>query len=250
MVDYLYDGTFEGLLTCIYHNYYSEPAAGIYEKDRYQFSMLSRCCEICCDEKKAGRVYRAIREKISDDDLKRIYKIFASSSEKRENIILEYIKLGFIKGHSVSLMHGDPAVFAAQSAEQKVNAEIHRFKGLLRFSALANQVLYSRVEPDSDILEFLAPHFCSRFSGEAFMIHDVSRSKALISSSGCWYISDFFQKEVPLLAENEKDFRSLWKNYFDTAAISQRTNPRCQKRFMPVRYWKHLTEMQTGSGVL
>ena len=29
MQDYLYDGTFEGFLTCVYHHYYTEPAAGI-----------------------------------------------------------------------------------------------------------------------------------------------------------------------------------------------------------------------------
>ena len=31
MIDYLYDGTFEGLLTCIYENYYTEKASGIFQ---------------------------------------------------------------------------------------------------------------------------------------------------------------------------------------------------------------------------
>ena len=29
MTDYLYDGTFEGILTCIYHHYYTDKATGI-----------------------------------------------------------------------------------------------------------------------------------------------------------------------------------------------------------------------------
>ena len=36
MQDYLYDGTFEGFLTCVYHHYYTEPAAGICLKEEYQ----------------------------------------------------------------------------------------------------------------------------------------------------------------------------------------------------------------------
>ena len=40
MQDYLYDGTFEGFLTCVYHHYYTEPAAGICLKEEYQSSLL------------------------------------------------------------------------------------------------------------------------------------------------------------------------------------------------------------------
>ena len=45
------------------------------------------------------------------------------------------------------------------------------------------------------------------------------------------------------VSDEEKEYRRLWKNYFDNIAIRERTNPRCQRNFMPVRYWKHLTEM-------
>lgn len=40
MQDYLYDGTFEGFLTCVYHHYYTEQAAGICLKEEYQPSLL------------------------------------------------------------------------------------------------------------------------------------------------------------------------------------------------------------------
>jgi probable DNA metabolism protein len=42
----------------------------------------------------------------------------------------------------------------------------------------------------------------------------------------------------------EKEYQDLWKKYFETIAIKERTNPRCQKNFMPVRYWKNLTELR------
>ena len=60
MRDYLYDGTFEGLLTCIYHHYYTDKAAGIYPRGEYQPSLLHGSMEVETDEEKADRVYNAI----------------------------------------------------------------------------------------------------------------------------------------------------------------------------------------------
>ena len=45
MIDYLYDGTFEGLLTCIYENYYTEKASGIFREEAYQSNLLGGCIE-------------------------------------------------------------------------------------------------------------------------------------------------------------------------------------------------------------
>lgn len=244
MIDYLYDETFEGLLTCIYHHYYTEKASGIFPKTEYQSTMLGGFMEVETEEEKAVRVYDAIEKKISSYDLKRIYKVFMSDTERKECKILNYVRLGFVKGPSVRRLHGDPIVFPVQEAEQKVNSEVHRLYGLIRFSELEEKILYSPVEPDHDVLEFLADHFSDRFKNEPFIIHDVKRSKALIAYHGKWYISTFKKEEAMSLSSSEKDYRRLWKQYFETMAIKERINPRCQKNMMPVRYWKNLTEFQ------
>lgn len=244
MVDYLYDGTFEGLLTCVYHHYYSEKASGIFPAEEYQSTMLGGFREVETEEDKAVRVYEAIEQKISLYDLQRIYKVFRSSAEQKECRILNYIRLGFVKGPRISLLHGNPIVFPVQQAEQKVNNEVHRMKGLLRFSAVGEGVLYSGIEPDHDILEFLSDHFCDRFKNDPIIIHDLKRGKALFGYGGRWYISDFTEKDIPAFSEEERQYRRLWKQYFETIAIKERKNPGCQRNQMPVRYWKHLTEFQ------
>lgn len=243
MMDYLYDGSFEGFLTCIYWNYYGEPASGISRRQEYQASLLNGSREVVTEEDKADIVYKGIAEKISYYDLRRLYRAFRSSEDGKEMAILDYVRLGFKKGSRVSSLHGDPAVFRIQRIEGKVSSEIHRMKGLVRFSLLGNRVLYSPISPDHDILEFLAPHFSDRFAGEAFLIHDLGREKALVSAKGKWYISQLAEDQVPTPHEEEECYRRLWRDYFRTIAIKERTNPRCQKNFMPVRYWKHLTEM-------
>lgn len=244
MVDYLYDGTFEGLLTCIYHHYYTDKASGIFPASEYQSTMLGGYLEVETDMEKAMTVYSAIERKISIYDLQRIYKVFMSSAERKECRILNYVRLGFVKGSGVRLLHGDPIVFAAQEAEKKVNNEVHRLMGLIRFSQLEGGVLYSPVEPDHDLLEFLAEHFCDRFKQEPFIIHDVKRSKALAAYQGNWQIRGFTKDDLRPLSHEEADYRRLWKQYFQTMAIKERINPRCQKTMMPMRYWKNMTEFQ------
>lgn len=245
MMDYLYDGTFEGLLTCIHAHYYIAKATGIFTKDEYQPSFLNDSMLLETDETKANIVYEAIERKISSYDLKRIYKAYLSNDPEKEMKILRYVVLGFRKGSAVSLLHGNSVVFDIQAIEKKINVETERMLQFVRFSVMKNDVLYARIEPDHDVVALVADHFCDRYRNDPFIIHDVKRSKALIAFGGDWYISHFEEKDVPDVSANENEYRRLWKNYFDNIAIMQRKNTKCQRNFMPVRYYKNLTEITT-----
>ncbi|HIU25940.1 MAG TPA: TIGR03915 family putative DNA repair protein [Candidatus Copromorpha excrementigallinarum] len=248
MLDYLYDGTFEGLLTCVHHHYYTDRASGIFRGEYYQSNMLGGFMEVETDPHKAAVVYEAVERKISSYDLKRVYRAFLSEEDNKEMKILRYLVLGFREGGRISMLHGNPVVFDLQQAEYKVTREVDRMLGLLRFSAVKGGILYSAIEPDNDILELIAGHFCDRLKNDPFIVHDLKRKKALIAYRRQWYISAFEEKDTPEAAEDEIKYRRLWKSYFENIAIKERTNPRCQKNFMPVRYWKHLTEFTTEKG--
>lgn len=270
-INYLYDGTFEGFLTCVYLHYYEDRAAGIYPADRYQDTILYRSRQVRTDPEKAETVYTAIETKISGLALARIYNIFlADGMPDKDNIAFHYICLGFRIGGSLFSLHSDPVVYAAQQTERKVSGEAHRLMGLLRFSALSlgdsmenkgyaesgrdvskqekeqsrPEILYAKIEPDHNILELLGEHFSDRFKNEPFIIHDARRGKALYSRGGNWYIAPLDAAALPGFSPEEKEYRRLWKKYFDSIAIEERKNPKCQKRFMPARYWKNLTELQ------
>lgn len=249
-MDYLYDDTFEGLLTCIYSHYYMEKATGIYSAASYQPSMLQGSLTVETEELKASKVYEAIENKISSLDLKRVYRTYLSAVPEKENKILNYVRLGFKVGPKLGSLHSNPIVFEVQKAEKKVSAEVHRLLGLVRFDVWTHrmeseaEILYAKIEPDHDVSELLAPHFSDRFAYQPFIIHDLSRHKALIAKGGDWYISSFTEEDMGEFKRDEMDFPLLWRTYFDTIAIKERTNPKCQKRCMPARYWKNLTEFQ------
>lgn len=242
-MDYLYDGTFDGLLTCIHHHYYIGKATGIFLNDEYQPNFLNESMEVETDENKADIVYDAIERKISSYDLRRIYKAYLSVEPEKEMKILRYIVMGFKIGSKISMLHSDPIVFDIQTIEKKISNEKERMLQFVRFSVMKNDVLYARIEPDHDVIELTAHHFCDRYKNDPFIIHDVKRNKALIGYQRDWYITPFEESDVPELSADEKEYRRLWKNYFDNIAIKERLNPRCQRNFMPTRYWKNLTEM-------
>ena len=270
MRDYLYDGTFEGLLTCVYHNYYTDKAAGIYIGDEYQRDMLTGCMEVATEPDKAARVYDAIAEKISPYALRMVYKAYLSGILGKENIILNYILLGFKCGAAIGSMHGNSAVNELEAVVRKVSAEQERMLQFVRFrvvrcggvqetdasalsvaelhSAGRRDILYAEIEPDHDVLELVIHHFAERFRHDPLIIHDVGRSKAAVAYEGKWYVTDarliLSGEEALIDTEEEEDYRRLWRTYFDHIAIKERKNPKCQRNFMPERYWKHLTEQR------
>ena len=258
MRDYLYDGTFEGLLTCVYHHYYTDKAAGIYQQGEYQPSMLYTFMEVETEQDKADRVYEAIQSKISDYSLRLIYRAFLSGIAGKENVILNYVLLGFRVGPSVGSLHGRPEVNALEDIVRKVGNERERMLQFVRFKVMeaagtkegpgSPQILYAKIEPEHDVVALVAHHFAERFSHDPLIIHDIGRSKAVVAFEGDWYVADFDGTHLPdgsalIMSEDERAYQSLWRTYFDHIAIKERTNPRCQKNHMPVRYWKHLTEV-------
>ena len=258
-MNYIYDYTFEGFLSCVYHHWYTEKADGIFPEGIYQLDLCRYAMTIETDQEKAGRVLDAVTEKISKWDAQRVYQVFCSNDPEKEMNLLRYLEFGFKSGSKIRLLHGNPVVKAVEKAEQRVFLEVHRMCGLIRFSEVRNRsgnlILYSKIEPDNDILEFLAPHFTDRFKSEPIIIHDLGREKALFAFEKKWEIAALMRNatgsgnhnaaEPPLLESTESElcYSSLWKNYFEVMATRERINPKCQRQFMPARYWKHLTEV-------
>ena len=275
MIDYLYDGTFEGLLTCIYHHYYTDRAAGIFLREEYQPSLLNGFMEVETEEDKAARVYEAIEMKISGYALRTVYRAFLSDAPGRETAILQYVVLGFRTGPAIGSLHARPEVYAVEDLVRKVGNERERMLQFVRFEVMETsgsaaslspdaatgelaertntQILYAKIEPTCDVLALAAHHFAERFRHDPLIIHDVGRNKAVFAYEGDWYVTEFDGIHLPdgtaiLQSEDERSYQSLWRTYFDHIAIKERTNPRCQKNHMPLRYWKHLTEVNGLAG--
>lgn len=243
MLVYVYDGSFEGLLTGIYEAYYAGEFPERLESGlNLQQNILDRYIQIGTDPVKADKVYKSVREKISADALKHVYNVFLSEAADAGTLICNYLRFGWKVGSKVDLYLTDDRVFKVLDINRKVEFETHKMLGFVRFKLLEGGIYYAPVRPDNNIIELLAPHFAERLSDQNWIIHDVRRDAAALFNTKDWFISEFTLKDLPQASNEELEYQRLWKEFFNAIAITSRKNPRLQRQFMPRRYWEYLTE--------
>lgn len=256
---YIYDGSFEGLLTCIFEAYYRhENPAFITENKKNKLNKQNTLFELLekeddsfipvnieTDINKYNRVYNAIINKISTEALDTIYHVFLSELSGFEIWILDYIRFGFKIGFDINKYLQDSRVLKMIKTERKVVVEVSRMLGFIRFEKF-NDFYYSAYESDHNITSLITPHFTERFADQNFIIHDIKRELASIYNKKTWYITSLTQSNISSLINTQFNcpYEELWKNYFQNTSIKERENSKNQKRQMPKRYWKHLPEIQ------
>lgn len=246
MLTYLYDGSFEGLLTAIYEaRYRNENPAEIISKTKFTLNLFSSPVDIATDTLKAEKVLTAVQEKISRQALHHIYYVFLADTRESGMLVYNYLNLGWHKGETLDLYLSDNRVLRVHELARKVGIEKHRLLGLIRFRDVGNEIFYAPIQPDHNIVGLLAPHFVKRLACQRWIIHDITRSLAAVYNKEEWDIIDFsLPKSYPLAPDEEITYQTLWKSYFVNISITERTNLRLQKSFMPQRYWKWLVEKQ------
>ena len=243
MLVYIYDGSFEGLLTAIYEAYYSGRFPDRMEcGHNMQQNILDDYIHINTEPEKSDKVYKSIRERISGDALKHVYNVFLSEAADTGTLIYDYLRFGWKVGYKVDLYLTDDRVFKVHDISRRVEFETHKMLGFVRFKLLEGGIYYAPVRPDSNLVELLAPHFSERLSDQFWIIHDVRRDVAALFNKKEWVVTEFTLHELPAATSAEMDYQKLWKEFFNTIAIPSRNNTRLQRQFMPRRYWKYLTE--------
>lgn len=243
MIQYLYDNSFDGLLSVIYEVFHRHQLPDqISAEERFQPGLFSEPIFIATDLEKAEKVSLGICERISQDALRQVFYAYLSEIDQIEIAVIHYLKLGFQIGNRVDRLHSDPWVMKVQRACQKVGMEKHRMVGLLRFRHLQGDIYYAPMETDHNILCLLAPHFASRLADQNWIIHDLKRKMAAIYDRKEWVMTSIHSPELIQYSPEEQIYQTLWQRFFEQIAIEDRTNPQLQRRLMPARYWRHLVE--------
>jgi len=146
----------------------------------------------------------------------------------------------------ISLDRGDPDVLIVLKTAGKVQHEIHRLQGLLRFNPGKNGTYIARCSPDYFILPALAEHFTLRFGETSWAIIDEKRDLCLCRAKGGEALLVPYKEnsELTQIEKNNDSWESLWQLYHRTINNEGRKNPRLQRQFMPEKYRKYLPEME------
>lgn len=246
-VIYLYDGSFDGLMCCIFESYEkNEIPKDICVLDGLQTSFLPTK-EIQTEAEKAQRVIRSIPKKMGDSVLEFVRHSFLTCHPQKELYILLFLRKGYQFGPSVLNMLADETVHSLFKAVNHLKRESHSYMGFIRFSD-HGKILIAEIEPKNYVLPLLTKHFCERYPEECFLIHDKTHHMALVYQPGKWAVVPALGLNLPEPDEEEEVFRALWQHFYDAIAIEERHNPRCRMNHMPKRYWREMTEFQRAVG--
>jgi probable DNA metabolism protein len=249
-ITYVYDGTFKGLMSLLYDVYTgkAKPLQNIIktEEESMQESLFEEKASVTTDNAKEKEFCRIIKRKISGDCLDRIRMAFLTEKENIEMEIYRYLEFGFEKGKVVDKYLSDDRVVAIHSAAAKAGGEAHRLKGFIRFEEIGNGFLYGRVEPDYNIIHFLAGYFRKRLAAEKWVIHDAKRGIAVFYDKRKCELREIETSGMPPITPGEKQFKKMWQDYFETIAIRERLNPKLQRQFVPKKYRKNMVEFKKG----
>lgn len=253
MVQFIYDGSYMGLMTCVFEVFERKCLDGtIVSRDKTKGLVFTENIEVYSDEVKARRVLFGLKNKLSSDSLSNIYSCYLSELEGIENSILQFIKHVFSSTQNIESDFGNTAVLEITQTARKVGREKHRFEAFVRFESIGEKFFYAPIDPDYNVLPLIVPHFKRRYADQHWIIYDTKRKYGVhydketeqLTEAIIDFITDKedLSPTTILFDPDEKLYQGLWKNYFKSVNIPIRKNTKLHLQHVPKRYWKHLVE--------
>lgn len=240
---------FEDMMTCVYEAWASRLGHKNVKLKVEPIGNLELFCDyrhVDADPSRAESVITSIQSKISYQAYMMIYRVAMSDHHDKLDMIYRFVVAGFHYGAHVTDYFQELVVMRIFELSRKVSNEAHFFKEFVRFSNMDGDVLVSHIEPKSDVLTMIAPHFKDRLPSENWMIIDDTRYIAIVHPADEeYYLTTLSQKKFEKLSQESEDpFIDLWKGFFETIGIKERKNYRCQRNMLPLWYRKHMTEFK------
>ncbi|OGU16712.1 MAG: hypothetical protein A2076_06755 [Geobacteraceae bacterium GWC2_53_11] len=249
MAVYCYDGSFEGFLCAVADSLESGDRQHEFARDgdvQAAGLFAGEVREVVTVRESAVAFRKRFVDAVSQEAFATARYAFHSQKPGIELLVWRYLTLGLQTGRRLCLMLAEEPVHSVNRIARQVSHEAHKFKGFVRFREVEAGFLYAQIEPEADILPFIAPHFVGRVGDRPWMIHDLQRNQAALYDLTSWrLVRDVELTAEPALTATEHDYAALWQRYFQRHAIPERHNPKLQLKHVPLRYRKHLTEFTT-----
>ena len=255
MTLFLYDHTFDGLLTCLFDAYVRKTFPDLLLKDGEPLPLFyDEAITIITNEEKHQRVWKGLEKKLSPYALTTLTYGWLSELPQVDMLLLRYMKKAIDSPVSIETNFADADVLELSKVWKKVNWERLRILQFVRFQKAADGTYFAAIEPQHNALPLTIHHFRDRYADQRWMIYDIKRQYGYYydlktveevtfeDTTQAHFVTGMLNEN--LMDKDEKFFQELWKNYFKAICIKERLNPRKHRQDMPVRYWKYLTEKQ------
>ena len=252
LIIFQYDRTFDGMLTVVFDAYARRSFPQVIQGTDEPLPLFyDEVHPVITDEAKADRVWKALEKKLSKDALSCLTVSYLSELPELDLHLFRYICKNIDSPVSLENNLADDDILFVTNTFRKMLYERLRMMQFIRFQKAADGTYFGIMEPQYNVLPLAIAHFKDRFADQPFVLYDKRRHY------GYYYDQHevtqvTFDESLPhfvtgkldesLMADDEKLFQELWRTYFKAVCIRDRLNPRKQRKDMPVRYWKYLTE--------
>jgi len=248
----VYDGTFEGYLTVVFECYSRklEPMNIASEKN-LQETMFVEKEFIHTNVAHSDRVWKGLQQKLSAELNQLPYSAWLSNETGIEMALLHFIRMAFASPVPIESNFGDMDVLMVRKAARRVMKEAMRMLQFIRFQQTLDDIYFSAISPDYDVMPMTLKHLKERFADQLWVVYDLKRDYGFFYNRETIEEITLNEKsfntkngEVPLnmLQEDEAFYQTAWKGYCKNITIRERLNLKLQKQHMPKRYWKFLPE--------
>lgn len=256
MLLYIHDGTFAGLLSAVFDAYTSKRFPDALLRTNDLPPLITReVHQVAAQPDKAGRVYNGLSRRLGTEALERLQSAFLSGEDGTDDLLFRYIRKIFDTPNFMENDLADNDVLAVLRLARKVQAELHRTLGFVRFQETTQGVYFAPVRPRNNLLPLLVPHFAKRLADRPWILYDLKREYGVHCENGLCsdvhldapltrYLNAHKGRlDATLAADAEPLFQELWRSYCTATSIRERTNPTLQRRCMPLHSREFLTEM-------
>ncbi len=251
---YLYDGSFAGMLHAVARAVKDGGAVqAIVPAHRYTPALFDTVITLESDSSQAERLLQYL---LKLHPLAASLAVYAYLSEENgvEMQVYSFVQLCLRRGRQALSCETHAAVAHLKDLSHAVAREAHRYKGLIRFRILADELHYGPFEPRYNTISLCARHFRRRLAGCRWMLHDLQRNTALywdtvdvqaveIDAGFACHVAARGEAPAEQLSGKEREYQQLWRAFHSAISNPGRHNPQLQQQCMPKRYWKYLTEM-------
>lgn len=255
MILFIYDKTFDGLLSCVFFAYEQKKFPDLIFSDSEQKPLfVDEQYHVITEKEKSLRVWKALEKKLSKIARNMMLSVWLSELPEAEMLLFRYIRKNIAHPQGIEMNFGDDDVLRIKDIAQKVGNDARKLIQFVRFQETADGIYFAPVTPRYNVLSLIIPHFKSRYAGQPWIIYDTNRNIGLYYDTHSVSEVSFSQKDLSelklgklsdeKLSEEEALFQKMWREYFKSITIKERINLKLQRQHMPQRYWKYLTEMQ------
>lgn len=210
-----------------------------------QYSLFEEYIHVDADKEKAEKVMDAVNMKISQYFYHELAYVSMSYEKDAFDTIFRVMMLGFKYGESaLSMMQYEP-VMRFRQIRKYIGSEVNHFQEFTRFNSVGSFYV-AHIEPKSKLVVSLGPIFQDRMPSENWMIIDDKHMEAVIHRKDenyyLWKLTEDELERLKSTEEENDEYTDMWKAFFKTIAIEQRTNKRCQNNLFPIWTRKHVVE--------